>query len=158
MEYPYSTKEFGISDEGIHLLRHRFNYKTIPFSKIERVELRKGMQLNNWLVIFLIGSAMLITGIYLSAGIFDFFGKGEVQTRTVRIIYLIFIPIVGAYFIYESLQFGLILEVSFGGVKRKQFHLKKLMPASRQKFGEFMKSKIGHKFVDHLEQTRVRFS
>ncbi len=158
MEYHYTTNQLGISDEGIHFLRNRFEYKKIPFSQIEKVELKKGMQLNNWYVIFFVGVALLSTGIYLGLGIFNALQNPGHNLRSLRIVYLLFIPIVGGYFVYESLQYGLILELKYNREKKKCFHLKRLTPESRQKFSEFMKAKMGNKFINQLAPVQVRFS
>lgn len=156
MEYHYSTKQFGISDEGVHFLRNRFEYKKLPFSSIEKIELKKGMQLNNWAVILAIGVALISTTTYLTLGILKALEHPGYSFRAFRIVYLLFIPFIGGYFIYEALQYGLVLEVNYEGKKIKRFHLRRLTPESRQKFSEYLATKIGNKFVNRLYDNGVR--
>ncbi|UZR97838.1 hypothetical protein [Chondrinema litorale] len=55
MEYIFESDFFAISDQGIHLLRNRYNYKTLDFKEIEQVILEEGKLVNNWILLYTIG-------------------------------------------------------------------------------------------------------
>lgn len=64
--YNFETREFAVSDAGIHLLRDRYNYQTIPFSEIKRAVIEKGKETPNWIGATLLGTAMLYAAIDFS--------------------------------------------------------------------------------------------
>ncbi|MBL3655477.1 hypothetical protein [Fulvivirga sediminis] len=45
----FETNEFGLSQEGFHLLRDRFNYKTYPYSEIDKIRIETGKALEELL-------------------------------------------------------------------------------------------------------------
>ncbi len=45
--YKYEAEQFGISEKSLHLLRNRFNYKTIDFNQIDSITIKKGKTMKN---------------------------------------------------------------------------------------------------------------
>jgi hypothetical protein len=45
--YDIESKDFALSPEGIHLLRNRFNYKTIDFSDINKATFTRAADTKN---------------------------------------------------------------------------------------------------------------
>ncbi len=123
----FRTKEFYISDHGIHMLRSGFDYQTIKFSEIREAKIEKGMELHNWFVIYLIGAVLLIGGIYFSTLVLDQVIYGDDSgTRSAKLMVVIFIPLIGFYFLYNSLERGLLLKLYFKNGKRTKFPLRRL--------------------------------
>jgi len=102
--YNFQTKEFGISDKGIHLLRSGFNHRTIKFSEVNKILIERGKELHNWWVIFIIGAALIVFGVYLSVGTIRILIDGNIAPRHARMIILLLIPVVGAYFVYNRFK------------------------------------------------------
>lgn len=133
--YYYKTQEFGVTDNGIHLLRSGFHYETISFSQIQKLEIKKGKELNNWVVILVIGLFMLLPGLYISSKIIDVILYGDTNVRGARMILLIFIPMIGAYFIYRSLRTGPILVIKYGLNEYRKFPIQSI--ADEQQLDNF---------------------
>jgi hypothetical protein len=135
--YHFRTKEFGISDTGIHFLRSGFNYETILFSEINEVKIERGKELHNWIIILLLGAVLLIFGIYISIPIinmiihFNFEGP-----RSAQIILFLTIPFVGAYFVYNSFRTGILLKINYKQNKTHKLPLKEI--AKEKKLDEFI--------------------
>ncbi|MER2997977.1 hypothetical protein [Pontibacter populi] len=93
-KYIHFTEQFGINNDGIHLLRSRYNYKSIPFSDIASIEFKRGKVIKNWLLLLLFGLGCLVFSLFYSYIIFDFFISDE-QGR----IYIeeIVVPVIPAF-------------------------------------------------------------
>ena len=76
--YYFESREFGVSDKGIHLLRSGFNYETIEFSQVDSLTIGRGKELNNWLAILVIGLALLTAAAYYVLRAFDVVGNNEI--------------------------------------------------------------------------------
>ena len=62
--YTYEAEKFAVSDNGLHLLRNRFNYETILWNTIESIEVRDGKDLRNWLWVLFVGVVLAGYAIY----------------------------------------------------------------------------------------------
>ena len=136
-KYYFKTSEFGVSDNGLHLLRSGFNYKTISYLDIKRAGIVKGKELNNWLIIFLIGLVILLAGLFLTIRVIDLLMTDQVTRGRWRLGYLCLMPIGGGYFIYQSFQTGLLLKLELTDNKTIKFPLKDIVKDGR--LGEFEK-------------------
>jgi hypothetical protein len=132
--YLFQTSEFGVSDKGIHLLRSGFNYETIHWKEIDAAKIEKGRELRNWLLVFILGAALLALGLYLSYRTVDVLGTDPHPERLVKMLQFTLIPFIGAYFVYTSLRTGALLRISYQN-KRDTFLLKEL--AKQERLGEF---------------------
>jgi hypothetical protein len=142
--YNFKTSEFGLSTDGVHLFRSDFNYKTIRFSEIKRIKIEKGKELHNWWLVFLLGAALIGLGVYLSLGTIKILIEGDISPRHARMILLLLIPVAGGYFVYNSLQTGLILKIECVDGERDMFPLKDII--KKQKLKElkvFLSYKVG---------------
>ena len=46
-QYLFEAEKFGLSEESIHLLRNRFNYKSIRLTEIDSIYIEDGKDLKN---------------------------------------------------------------------------------------------------------------
>lgn len=144
--YNFQTSEFGVSENGIHFLRSGFNYKTIDFAEINRIQIQKGKELHNWWVIFIIGAVLIGLGVYLSIGIIEMFVEGNVAPRNAKMIFLLLIPVAGGYFVYNSLQTGLILKIDSSKGERNMFPLKEIIRDKKlTEFKTYLRDRVGTK-------------
>lgn len=150
MGYLFATKQFGVHEDGIHFLRNRFPFATLAKSEINKVVLKNGMQLANWPLIFLLGVCLVVPGFYMFYHIKESFAINDAFGLGARLVYYGAIPLVGIYFIYESLQYGPVLEIHYAGNKVKCFHLDKTYRKSLNEFRLLMKENFGSKFIDKL--------
>ena len=124
-QYYFETREFGVSDNGIHLLRSRFNYETIEFNQVDYLIIGKGKELNNWLIILLIGLALVSFSVYYSLSLFNIIDNNEVNVIYLEEILVPLIPfMLGGYCLYSSTRNGTILRVKTIKNKVDKFPLK----------------------------------
>lgn len=104
---------FGISDTGIHLLRSNFNYKTIGFSSLDEIRIKKGRQVNNWIIALLFGASLVALATYVLYNVlYEYFVGSRVHRFYVTQFILPVLPLVGgAYCLYASLKKGMVLQV-----------------------------------------------
>jgi hypothetical protein len=125
-EYKFETAEFGLTAEGIHLLRSRYNYETIPFEQIHKIRFEKSRVVNNWIVILAIGLASVSFSIFYASILLKVFSDDRVNRIYIEEILIPFLPMVfGLFMIYSSLRTGTMMIVHFGK-KTKRFPLEKL--------------------------------
>jgi hypothetical protein len=147
-QYYFRTNEFGVTDKGIHFLRSGFNYETIAFDQINKIEIKKGKELNNWFAILVIGLCLFIPGIYFAVNIINLLAHGDRIPYGPKIALLLFIPVVGGYFIYTSLKTGTILKIYYGRDKEDKFPLHQI--EVRKQMGDFklmLKDKLSAKLI-----------
>jgi len=135
--YTFETDQFGINDEGIHLLRSKYNYKSIVTGEIEFIELIRGKEFVNWVFILLIGIVMLVFGLYYGLSLFDFFNSSNGGRIYIEELLVPFFPIcIGIYMVYVSFRTTMILKVQ---LKNKKFQLSMRPLIKEGKYEEFEK-------------------
>lgn len=141
-QYLFTTDEFALSETGIHLLRSRFNYQTIPLREIKSMRIAKGKETHNWWLVLIIGGVMVWLGMYLSIGTIKALLSGNATPRQAVLIYILLIPVSGAYFVYCALETGPLLQIEcFNGDKRS-FRLRQLLKEQKlDAFKEYLRTR-----------------
>jgi hypothetical protein len=122
-QYQFQTREFAISEEGVHFLRSGFNYRTIPFSEINSFKISRGHLLKKWRITLVFGLALFFFSLYLILGLFNFFNSAITRTVYIEELLIPLFPfLTGAYCIYASLQKGTVLTFTRKG-KQEQLPL-----------------------------------
>lgn len=125
--FNFQTAEFAISTESFHFLRNGFNYKTLNSHEVKELILEKGRQVNNWLLILLIGIGLVGFSIYYSYTLFFYVTDNE--TSDPIYIESFVIPIIpmflGLYSLFISLTTGPILRMVLHSNKSRHFPLAK---------------------------------
>src|SRR5687768_6891151 len=142
--YHFETREFGVSDRGIHLLRSRFNYETIEFDQVDHLTIEKGKELNNWLAILVIGLALVSFSVYYTVRLFSIVDNNEVNVIYVEEILVPLLPfMIGGYCLYSSTRNGTILRLRTINSKTDKFPLKEFEKEDKLgRFQDFLKAKL----------------
>jgi hypothetical protein len=145
--YYFETKEFGVSDNGIHLLRSRFNYETIEFNQVANLTIERGKELNNWLAILLVGLALISFSAYYIVRLFSIIDNDEVNVIYIEQILVPLIPLmIGGYCLYSSTRNGTILRLRTTKNKTDKFPLKEFEKDDKlRSFQDFLKEKLNTK-------------
>ncbi len=104
-----ATNYFRLSNEGIHLLRNKFEYKFISYDQIKMYEIKRGKVAKNWLVILILGIAFIIGAYYFGEGIILSFLYDSNPLYIEAIIAPTIFLIIGIYMLYMSLKKELLL-------------------------------------------------
>jgi len=137
--YKFSTREFGISDTGIHLLRSNFNYNTINFKDITSLEIGRGRLIRNWFFVFIFGISLIAFSIYYAFVLIE-----VLNDPTIRKIYIeeLLVPVLpallGGFCIYSSSRKGIIIKIEHNG-KKSSYPLE-----------DIIKNNLYTEFVDYL--------
>ena len=145
--YYFETREFGVSDIGIHLLRSRFNYETVEFNQLDNVTIERGKELNNWVAILIIGLSLFSFSIYYSLKLFNVVNSNEVNVIYVEHILVPLIPfMLGGYCLYSSTRNGVVLRIRTIKNKTNKFPLKELEKDNKlESLQDFLKKKLNTK-------------
>ncbi|MBX2844341.1 MAG: hypothetical protein KTR26_21425 [Flammeovirgaceae bacterium] len=150
MKYEFENKYFGISDQGIHLLRNRFNYNTFQNSELEELRIEKGKLINNWIVVFIIGTIFIGFSLFYSIQLFELLTSDQFFRIYIEEILVPVIPfLLGIYAAYASLKTGPVLKIILRGGKTNSFPLTDLKKENKiDEFVELLKKQEGlKKFV-----------
>lgn len=152
--YNFETREFAVSDAGIHLLRDRYNYRTIRFSDIRQIVIDQGKETPNWIGAFMLGTAIIYASIDFSMITIDSIVSGNGDASQVRMfVFLLLMGCAGGCFVYSSLQYGVILRVRYANGKRDRFPLKEILMQDRFDDLVFMlTSKLDSKLIVRLKK------
>lgn len=114
MNYLFETDSFGVSDEGIHYLRNKYNYKTATFLYIDNVEIKKGSSVKNFYTLLLFGIALMCLSLYIGYNIFQslFFEEGA-RIYIEAIVASIISSLFGGYCIYSCVKKSIIMMITF---------------------------------------------
>lgn len=145
--YYFETREFGVSDDGIHLLRSRFNDKTIEFGQVDSLTIEKGKELNNWIAILIFGLGLVSFSVYYSLRLFNIINNNDVNVIYIEQILVPLIPfMLGGYCLYSSTRNGTILRVKTIKEKADKFPLKELEKDNKiRQFQDFLKERLNTK-------------
>ena len=125
--YNFQTSEFGISAEGFHFLRSGFNYKTEAFSNIEKMVIKRGHEIQNWILSLVIGLLLIGVSLYLIVTLVLMFNSENVHVIYVeRIILPLFPLLVGGYLVYVGLRRSVIIQIQFIRGGRRNYSLLEL--------------------------------
>ena len=142
--YLFQSTEFAVSDNGIHLLRSGFNYKTIRWGEVDSIKIRKGKELHNSWIIFLLGFILFAAGAYLTIRTVDILVHKEHAERYVKMLLFLLIPFIGVYFVYNSMRTGIVMSISYADYKREMFPLNEIIKQNRlNEFKSLMTAKLG---------------
>jgi hypothetical protein len=145
--YKFSTREFGISDTGIHLLRSNFNYSTINYKDITSLEIGRGRLIRNWIFVFIFGLSLIVFSIYYAYGLIVVFNDPGVKRIYLEELMVPFLPaLLGGFCIYASSRKGIVMNIQHNG-KKGSYPLE-----------DIIKNNQYDDFVDYLVNTAKVYS
>jgi hypothetical protein len=157
--YTFETASFGLSDEGVHLLRSGYNYKTLPYTHIRKAILKKGVAIKNWLVVLVLGLALLFFAVYQAAHLYHLFMDPEVHRVSIESIVLPVLPLaLGNYCMYISLKRTTILKIKYHGGKAK-LPLRELVNINEgEQLVAYLQGKLGTRFSIEVQEAAGQLS
>lgn len=157
--YTFETARFGLSDEGLHLLRSGHNYKTLAYPDIRKAILKKGVAIKNWLLVLLLGIGLISFAVYQAAHLYHLFMDPNTHKVYIESILLPVLPLIlGNYCIYVSLKRTTILKVRYHGGKVK-LPLGELFSTNEAiEVTAFLQEKLGSHFEVEDQETVAVFS
>lgn len=142
--YLFQSTDFAVSDNGIHLLRSGFSYKTIRWNEVDSIKIRKGKELNNSWIIFPLGLILLIAGTYLTIRAVDILVHKEPADRYIKMLLFLLIPFIGIYFVNNSMRTGIMMRVNYAADKKEMVPLTEIIQQNRfNEFKSLMTAKLG---------------
>jgi hypothetical protein len=145
MKYTFATDQFGVNEAGVHLLRSRYCYKTIPYATVDNITITKGKPIKNWLILLAFGTACLLFSVYYALVIIDFFETGSGRIYIEEIVVPVIPALMGGFAILAALKTAPIAVVRHGGSKL----VFDLTPLAKQSeltlFIDYLKTEVGYR-------------
>lgn len=142
--YLFQSTKFAVSDNGIHLLRSGFNYKTIRWNEVDSIKIKKGKELNNSWIVFLLGLILLTVVAFLTIRTVDILMHEEHAGQYVKMLLFLLIAFVGVYFVHNSMRTGIMMSVNYAAHKKEMFQLNEIIQQNRlNEFKSLMTAKLG---------------
>lgn len=118
--YDIESKDFALSSQGLHLLRNRFNYKTINFDEVDKAYFTKAAETKNVVLALMVGILFVAFAIYGAVCVYDDFHDPSVYHISIESIMLPVLPLLaGAYCIYIALKKVSLLVIELKDQKYK---------------------------------------
>jgi len=149
--YDLESRDFALSPQGIHLLRNRFNYKTINFSEIDKASFTRAVETKNVLLTLIVGALLVAFAVYQAIGVYEDFNDPAVYHIYIESIVLPVLPVLlGGYCIYIAVKRVPLLIVELKGEKYK-LNLKDFIKGGGTMGLEtYLKEKLRERFYDNL--------
>jgi hypothetical protein len=130
--YKFETDQIGVSDHAVHLLRSGFNFDTLEFTTIDKITIEKGRQVNNWLLLLVVGLGLLGFGVFTAIKVvYEYFFANNFQRFYIEQFVIPVLPLAfGLSSIFYSLKTGAVLKISIKQ-KTKQFPIDELRKKSQ---------------------------
>ena len=120
--YDFETTDFALSAAGIHLLRSRFNYKTIAYETADKAIIKRGSEISNVFPSLLLGTALIVFAFYQAIYFIRLFSAPNVHVIYIERILLPLIPaLFGTYLMYAGLKQGPVLVIQS---RKKKYKLR----------------------------------
>lgn len=139
-DYKFETDQFGITENKIYLLRSRFNYETIDFGVVDKIVIANGRQVNNWVVIFLMGLLLVGFGLFTAIKvIYEFFFANNFTHFYMEQFLIPVLPLfVGVFSLYFSLKIAPVVTIVFNN-RAKRLPIEQLKKLNKlSEFIEFL--------------------
>ncbi len=142
--YQFQSEDFALSDSGIHLLRNRFNFKTIPYEEIKNAAIEKTTEIKNAPIILVLGVLMVCFSFYQCLWVVELFTNPQLHPISIEAIVLPIIPaFLGVYCMYIALKKGPVLTLEEGNKKHK-LRLRSVVKNNLTlEFEKYLNSKLG---------------
>lgn len=135
-QYLFEAEKFGLSEKSIHLLRNRYNYKTIDLEDVDSITIAKGKDLNNWAWVLFIGVMLLAFVAYDSLKILNLYGDENTHVIYLeRLLVPLFPFVLGIYTVIISLRNSKVMRM-YVGSKKYHFSLRRIIKADN--YDEFI--------------------
>lgn len=129
-QYLFEAEKFGLSNKSIHLLRNRYNYKTIDLKDVDSIIIEKGKDLNNWAWVLFIGVILLAFVTYDLLKILNLYGDENTHVIYLeRLLIPLFPFVLGIYTVIVSLRNSKVMRMHVGS-KKYHFSLRRIIKAN----------------------------
>ena len=147
--YDIESKDFASSSVGIHLLRNRFNYKTISFYDIHKTTFTKAVETKNVVLTLIVGALLVAFAVFQAIGVYEEFCDPSVHHIYIQSILLPVLPLlVGLSCVYLGVKKIPLLIIELENEKHK-LSLRDIIDSGRMEALEtYLKEKLREKFYD----------
>ena len=146
--YRFQLQDFALSDNGAHLLRNRFNFKTIDYEEIKSATIERATEIKNASLVLAFGIALICFAFYQCRWIVELFTNPQVYKIYIETIIIPILPaFLGVYCIYIAMRKGPVLILEEGNKKYK-LRLRSVVKNNlAPEFEKYLRSKLGMKLT-----------
>ena len=147
--YEIQAKDFALSADGVHLLRNRFNFKTISFNDIDKASFKRAVETKNVALTLVAGAILIGFSVLQVIGVIKTFNDPHERTIYIESIGLPVLPfLLGGYRIYISVKKVPSLIIEIKNEKHKLSLQDIVKNEELAKLEAYLKGKLGAKLSD----------
>jgi len=109
--YQFQSEDFALSADGVHLLRNRYNFKTITYDEINEAVIERSAEIRNAPVTLILGILMVLFAFYQSRWVIGLFIHPEGTIYIESIVLPVIPAFLGIYCIYIAIRKGPMLRL-----------------------------------------------
>ncbi|MEP6611635.1 MAG: hypothetical protein ABJA76_07110 [Mucilaginibacter sp.] len=148
-DYDIESKDFALSPRGVHLLRKRFNYKTIGFYDINKATFSRAADTKNVVLTLIVAILFIAFAVYQTIGVFEDFHDPSVHRIYIESILLPVFPLLlGFYCIYIAVKKVPLLIIEFNSEKHKLSLQDVINAGQMAPLEAYLKEKLRERFYD----------
>ena len=103
--YDFESRDFALSPQGVHLMRNRFNYKTIDFNDVDKASFTRAVETINVALCLIAGVLLIAFTVYHLIGVYEDFFDPTVRHIYIESIVAAVLPLAaGLYCIYIAIK------------------------------------------------------
>ena len=143
--YDFELTDFGLSQEGIHLLRSGHNYSTIEYQDIRTAVIKRDSEIKNVMLTLIFAALLIAFTIFQTIYIVLRFKKGGGSIYIETIVAPVLPAMIAIYLLIQGLKKGPVLLVETTNRKYK-LRLRDIVKQGKENaMAEFLKQKISYK-------------
>jgi hypothetical protein len=144
--YHFQFEDFALSDSGIHLLRNKFNFKTIGYDEIKTATIERSTEIRNASLTLLIGILLTCFTFYQYRWLLGMLTDHQSHVIYIESIVLPVIPaFLGIYCILIAVKKAPVLKLEAGKRKYKLRLRSVIKNDLAIEFEEYLSRKLGSK-------------
>lgn len=145
--YDIESKDFSLSPLGLHLLRNKFNYKTINLADVDKAYFTRAPETKNVALALLIGVVFVVFAIYSAICVYDDFHDPLAYHIYIESIMLPVFPLLaGSYCIYIAVKKIPLLIIELKNKKYKLSVVDVINTGQLYELESYLKEKLNARF------------
>ncbi|HEX8529305.1 MAG TPA: hypothetical protein VF646_04760 [Cytophagales bacterium] len=162
--YHYEFENFGLSENGFHLLRGRYCYQQYGYKDISAFKLKYGKGVRNWRLVLGIGVLLLVGTFFFYLKVFDLAltngvhlpaRRGGIKGAGLMLLAPLLPGVMGAMLVRQALKTCLVLEVQGKGFRKTCWLPDELRDEALREMMHFLRARCtGRVYDEYTQETR----
>jgi len=116
-QYLFEAEKLGLTEKNIHLLRNKYNYKSIEINQVDSMTIENGKDLKNWFWVLFVGLALIGFVVYDISNLIIILNDDNTYNVYIeRLLIPLFPMLLGIYTVIISLRNTKVMKVKIDSI------------------------------------------